>query len=32
MEAMGIYGYPVVYVGYERVQPPDFEHVVKALN
>lgn len=32
MEAMGIYGYPVVYVGYERVQTPDFDHVVKALN
>ena len=32
MEAMGIYGYPVVYVGYERVQTPDFEHVVQALN
>jgi len=32
MEAMGIYGYPVVYVGYERVKQPDFDGVMDTLQ
>lgn len=32
MEAMGIYGYPVVYVGYERVRKPDFDGVMDTLQ
>ncbi|MEC8443461.1 MAG: glutaredoxin domain-containing protein [Pseudomonadota bacterium] len=32
METMGIYGYPVVYVGYERVKKPDFDGVMNTLK
>lgn len=32
MDAMGIHGYPVVYIGYERVLSPDYDGVMKTLK
>ena len=32
MNMMGIYGYPVVYVGYERVKKPNFDGLMDTLQ